>query len=526
MSTTLESPHNPSAVRSVGRRKSGAAYWIFLLCASLYLLPFMRVLIHGANEGTMIGRAVEIAHGQVFGRDFFELIGPGSFYGLAFFFKLFGVNFFATRICLFLVSLGTALLMYFLSRRICRGYQALPCVLLFATSFGLMWPEINPHTDSNFLALLAVTCMVLWLDSRKGGLAIAAGFLAGASTLCLLPKGVLLLGAIVAWLCVQRWRRKVALSSMWLVAAGYVAAIVSVAIYFWSHGALHDVIFNNILWPYRHYGAENSVPYAYGIFNFWTRWAVRIHGVRWLIPLGVVSMISVLFVAVLPILTPLLGIPHGKANFQPEILLYWFCGWAMWLAEIHRRDIGHLVSGSPLLLILCIYFLSEMRGKIVKFTLQPIALSIGALATMNLFLVMATHPVTTRVGTVAMFKDDPVLKFLDTHVAPGAPILAYPYCPMYYFLSATTNPTRFSAFVYGFTPPEMYREVIEDLDRKKVKYVVWDTNFETKQVRILFPSVPRTSPSDYILEPYLESHYSVVQDWEGVKMLERKPEVR
>lgn len=474
----------------------------------------------------MIGRAVEIVHGQVFGRDFFELIGPGSFYWLALFFKLFGVNFFATRTCLFLVSLGTALLMYFLSRRICRSYQALPCVLLFAACFGLMWPEINPHTDSNFLALLALTCMLLWQDSRKSSLAIVTGFFAGASTLCLLPKGVLLLGAIVAWLCVQRWRRKVALSSVWLVAAGYVAAIGLATLYFWSRGALHDVIFNNILWPYRHYGAENSVPYAYGISNFWIRWTVPIHGVRWLVPVGIVSIIPVLFVAALPILTPVLGIPHWKINFQPEILLYWFCGWAMWLSEIHRRDIGHLVSGSPVLIILCIYFLSELQGKIASLGLQIVALSVGSLAVVNLFLALSTHPVSTRVGTVAMFKDDPVLTFLDTHAVPGKPILAYPYCPMYYFLSATANPTRFSAFVYGFTPPAVYREVIEDLSRQKVKYVVWDTNFESKQVGILFPSVPRIPPKDYILEPYLESHYNVVRTYNGVEILERKAEVR
>ena len=34
---------------------------------------------------------------------------------------------------------------------------------------------------------------------------------------------------------------------------------------------------------------------------------------------------------------------------RPEILLYWLCGGALWLAELYRMDMTHLVFGSPLL---------------------------------------------------------------------------------------------------------------------------------------------------------------------------------
>ncbi len=95
-------------------------YLIFTLSASLYFLPFMRLLLQTPPEGLLVYGAVRIVHGQVFARDFFEVVGPGTFYWLALFFKLFGVTFAATRICLFVTSLGTGLAMYFLSRRICR----------------------------------------------------------------------------------------------------------------------------------------------------------------------------------------------------------------------------------------------------------------------------------------------------------------------------------------------------------------------------------------------------------------------
>ena len=43
-------------------------YSIFLLCASLYLIPFMRLLLIGTDEGLLVSGAVRVAHGQVFAR--------------------------------------------------------------------------------------------------------------------------------------------------------------------------------------------------------------------------------------------------------------------------------------------------------------------------------------------------------------------------------------------------------------------------------------------------------------------------
>ena len=151
----------PSTSSQAISRRRYIPYLVFTLCASLYFLPFMRLLMRGTDEGFLLDGAVRIAHGQIFARDFFEVVGPGTFYWLAFFFKLFGVKFLATRISLFLTSLGTALLMYFLARRVCPRYPVLPCILAFSTYFGMLWPAISHHTDSNFFALLAFTCMVL-----------------------------------------------------------------------------------------------------------------------------------------------------------------------------------------------------------------------------------------------------------------------------------------------------------------------------------------------------------------------------
>ncbi len=167
----------------------------------------MRLLLGNGDEGLLTYGAVRIAHGQVFARDFFEVVGPGTFYWQALFFKAFGITFVATRICLFVSSLGTALAMYFMSRRTCKQYRVLPSILLVGTYFGSSWPAISHHVDSNCFALLAVVCMIVWQDKRKGVLLFVAGALAGATTCCFQPKGMLLLSALLVWLWMQNRRK-------------------------------------------------------------------------------------------------------------------------------------------------------------------------------------------------------------------------------------------------------------------------------------------------------------------------------
>jgi hypothetical protein len=175
-----------------------------------------------------------------------------------------------------------------------------------------------------------------------------------------------------------------------------------------------------------------------------------------------------------------------------------------------------------LLIILCVHFLAEYRGKTADLVLQLLAISAGALATVNLFIALSAHSVPTRVGSVGMFKPDPVLTFLNNHVAPGTEIFSYPYCPMYYFLSDTTNPTRYSLLIYNYNTPSQFQEVIRVLDQHKVKYVLWDASFQSKAATALFSAAMYRPAAGFIMEPYLESHYRVVQDFNGMRIMERK----
>ncbi len=500
-------------------------YAVFALCAAIYLLPFMRLIFIGGDEGSFVDGAVRILHGQVFARDFFEVMGPGPFYLLAGLFKLFGATMVTDRAWLFITSLGTLLAMYFLSRRVCPRYQILPPILLISVYFSMMWPMVNHHVDSNFFGLLSVVCMVLWQELRKSVLLFAAGTLAGVTTCILQPKGMLLLFAFLVWLWVQQRRRSGLASSISLVAGGYLCVVGSTLLYFWSRGALWDLIYANFVWPSQHYGAVNAIPYARGIFLYWDHWAFPIHGVRWLLPLDVVLILPFLFLAALPALVIVLGIPHGKENLRPVTLLYWLCGWAFWLSEFHRRDIGHLAAGSPLLIVLCVYFLADFQGAIVELALQLLAIGAVGLAAMNMFVVLSAKSIPTRAGTVAMYKPNAAIAFLDSHASPGTEIFVYPTSPIYYFLSATTNPTRYSLLLYNYNTPSQFQDTIRVLERHKVRYVLWDTNFDREAAPYF--STEMYHPADgFMMEPYLKSHYRVVQDIDGTRIMERKEDDR
>jgi len=501
-----------------------SSYLVFTLCATLYLLPFMRIIIVGWDEGTFLSGAVRIVHGQVFARDFFEVMGPGTFYWLAAFFKIFGVTFLASRICLFISSLGTALSIYFLTCRVCSRYRLLPCLVFAGACFGGIWPGISHHVDSNYFALLAIVCLVLWNTSRKNSLLVAAGSLAGVTACIHQPKGALLLCAFLVWLWLQRRRTSSPLLAAGLLAGSFLVIIALTLAYFWSQGALSSLYYVNFVFPRQHYDSVNNVVYAFRIcIDYWTPWVAALGGGAKAVAIAAILIAPLVFIAALPALLLVIAIRNKWKQAAPEIALYWLGGWAIWLSEFHRRDIYHLVFGSPILIILCVHALTESRRKPANAALQFLAITAVCLAGFNccVALFAGSRTTETRVGKVAVLGSDPVLRFLNEHVSPGEEVFIYPYCPTYYFLSATTNPTRFSFLLFEYNTPAQFKEVIGVLDRRRPRYVIWDTTFATRTADN-FPGSQPVNPRDLIIEPYLESHYKMVEDDLGIHIMERK----
>lgn len=502
-------------------QRKGKKFLVFAAMACLYILPFMRVLMVGTDEGTLDYGALRVLHGQVFARDFFEVIGPGTFYWLAGFFKIFGVSFMTTRICLFVTSFGTACLMYLLSRGICGKYQALPSVLLAAASFGGLWPAISHHDDSNFFALLGVACIAYWQERNSSWLLVAGGIFAALTTFFLQPKGMLLVAAFATFVFFQRRCRTGLVSSLGLLVGGYTGVVFTVLLYFWSKSALHDLIYANVVWPSAHYGTVNSVPYAHGIlFNYWDHWMPARSAFPGIIPIAAVMILPIVYVAALPLLISVLG-ARFRWDFQlAQIQLLCLSGIALWVSELHRTDMTHLVFGSPLLIILSVHFLAKYSTRIADAALQLLTISAVCLAGFNLLILAAAHRVETRMGSVRMFTDAEAHSFVEKVIPAGEVVFAYPYCPSYYFLHGFVNPTRFSLLTYNYNTSDQFMEVVHNLDHDNVKYVVWDVRFQQVEARVFPSAVPPLGQR--IIEPYLESHYEEIALVDGKRIMRRK----
>jgi hypothetical protein len=494
-------------------------YLVFALCASLYFLPLMRLVMGGTDEGILVTGALRTYQGQLLGRDFFEVVGPGTFYWLALFFKLFGPSFFASRICLFVTSLGSALALYSLSRRICRRYQLLPCVLVFSTYFATFWPEISHHIDSNFFALLAVCCIVLWRDSKNYMPVFFAGSLAGATALTIQPKGILLLLAFAIWIWMQRGEDRRWLRTIAVAGAGFLVVVGAMLGYFWLHGALGDLIYANVLWPARNYGPTYSVPYAFLLGEYFKHWIAPVPGFNWTIGMAAILFVPFLLVAALPLLLPLIAMLQGFRNLPREVALYWLAGAALWLSEIHRKDITHIASGSPLLIILFVYYLQRQARPVYHWSLQLLSIASVSLATAAMFISLVAHPLKTRVGTVHLANPDPGLTALMDHVPRGAKVFIYPHAPLDYFFSDTINPTRFSTFCFNPKVGSRFAvdEVIGDIETNRVRYVLWDQDLEKKIGRVF----PGSATQRFVIAPYLNAHYSPIWAHDGVFLMER-----
>ncbi len=499
-------------------------FLIFGTCSLLYLYPFMRLLLQSADEGTLLYGAVRVSSGQVPFRDFFEVMGPGSFYWLAAFFKLFGKNFLATRISLALTSFCIALLMYLLMRRLKTGYYAMPAVLLIAALFGHCWPEISHHTDSTLFALLSFAALVCWIETNRPWLLCLAGALTGMTTLFLQPKGVLLFISFLLLVALLRGKARLLSSLSWLT-GGYVSVLVTVLLLYWRTGALPDLIYANVVWPLGNYSGVNAVPYGQGLGKYW---ALLKEGLDPVCPLmigaGVADLLTVpyLLIASLPAILIAFALFYRRRAFDRITLPYWAAGTALWLSELHRKDMVHLIYGSPLLIILLLYFLARERHRLARGALQLICIASFALGGFNLLLThYASTKLVTQRGSFYTFGPDPVLDFLNAHVKSGEDIFVYPYHPIYYFLSGAENPTRFSILLYHMNTDDQFHEAVRSLQEKGVQYVIWD---RTSRLFEGLPAYSAPSKDQLIIEPYLKGQYHLLKSVDGIDILERNSE--
>jgi 4-amino-4-deoxy-L-arabinose transferase-like glycosyltransferase len=505
-----------------------------VVLSALYLFPVTQLLHRVGDEGTIAYEAQRVLEGQVPYRDFVEIMAPGSFYWLAMFFKLFGLDWQVTRLYLLFTGVATALLIYFITRRFVRGAASfMPC--LFAVVMGLpFWPACNHHWDSNLFALAALICFLKWQDGERFAWLVAAGTLAGVTSCFIQQKGCLLLLAFTITIVAEP--RLVGRSTRFRAAsyvfAAYASVGASVLLLFYRAGALRDLLYANFTWPLSAYETVNHMPYGTGMADLAIApCSFLLHVVPVPCAFLIVSLCLLPFVVI--VISPLVVIASAMASAwkshirklvlpAPAMTLV-LTGLALWLSEIHRSDMIHLLFGSPVLLIAVFVSAEQLsdNGRLKNVLLTAITLGVVLLGSFKLAECWPSYKIETRRGTVLDVTKDDALQFLNSVIAKREWVFVYPYYPMYYYLADVRNPTRFSILMYDYNTAAQFDEVIRDLESKHVKYVLWDTVVDGANLRTWFPAYVQPPQDQLRLERYLQLSYNVVSIKNGFRIMRR-----
>ena len=505
--------------------RTTAAYVALALASGAYLYPFVRVLTSIPDEGIFLSGAQAVVQGAIPSHDFVDPAGPAAFFWLAAFFKLFGTNFVTARTVLLFTGVFTALVVFHLSRRMHQS-GVFAAAFVVATSIPVLVMN-SPHYDSNLFALLSLAVFVSAQPAfRSRPRLFMAGVLAGVATCFIQQKGLYLAASLV--LALVLLDRKHCLAPIGILSAGYSCILAAEIVLYAGLKSLPDLIYANFMWPLSTYESVNAASYGYTLRESW--WPTWFSGLRPHFSLGLtlaqIAAFSIPWVLILvvPFLLPIVGYMWRPNAFRRDMLPYWLAGYALWASELHRLDLGHLRNGTPVLIILFFALCERQQGNIPRRLAFGIVACLTVYATANLLGAAAAHAtIHSRRGTLRASSSDAALDFLVAHTRPGENVFVYPYRPIYYFLADLRNATRFGFLVYGLNTPAQFREAIDDLEKKKVRYVLWD-GLATQNLTALFPAYRPPAADQLIMEPYLETRYRQIGSEAGFRILERNNE--
>jgi hypothetical protein len=382
----------------------------------------------------------------------------------------------------------------------------------------------SPHYESNLFALVALAAFLRAESGGRRSTLFLSGLIAGVASCFLQQKGLYVAASFV--LSILILHRTERLKRIGLAVGGYLVVAAAGAAFYGAEGVLtHFIRFN--LHLAAKYNGVNAAPYGWEV---WAKWIPDwFSALRHAMPAPAALAASLamnlpyLLILAVPFLVGALLWLWKRELWRREIVPYWAAGYAIWLAEIHRFDIGHLRDGAILLAVLFLTLCEKHKTAWVR----GCALAVGVCLVMDgvaagKAALQFKTPIHSRHGTLLARHPDGALQFLLAHTKPGDYIFVYPYRPVYYFLADTRNPTRFTFFLYHWNTAQEFQEAVRDLETKKVKYVLWDASFSGNGMRTVFPAYRQPPPNELIMEPYLETHYRQVAFANGFRILERK----
>ena len=492
--------------------------------ACVYLQFFRSYTTLHSDEGIVLEGAQRILRGQVLYRDFFSFYTPGSYYWTALLLKLFGNSILTARMALVTYGGVFAALGYLLARRVCsRGASALAVGLAGVVSLPYSF-YVQHSWDSSLLSLLTIYCAVRVLETRKFAWTFAAATFTALAVLFEHSKGAgLALGLTLGFGMLAATNRvRFTAKQLLMLVFGFAWPFVVTFLYFGSQHAIGAML-AQWLWPLQHYSTVNRVNYGYLHLSA-AQWNA-LHGGSWLWRAFAYFVISpAVAVAVLPFLTLAVLVWHSSRlrSGDQRVPYYVVVGAALlglWLpVVVLRPDVAHLIYLTPLFAVTGSWILDARHIPLKIFRAgKPVLIwyLLGSFAAFGLALLLnavtAKNTLETRRGVLHSSEKDTVIPYVMAHIAAGGMLFVYPYEPLYYYLTDTTNPTSLDFLQAGMHTSEQAQRVLEELQSRQAPVAVFTPSFRDF-VGVSWPNTPLSvvAAKDPVAE-YLVHSYRLCQ---------------
>jgi hypothetical protein len=119
----------------------------------------------------------------------------------------------------------------------------------------------------------------------------------------------------------------------------------------------------------------------------------------------------------------------------------------------------------------------------------------------------AQQRLVTRRGSLKSSQPDNVVSYVEAHLPPEAKIFVYPYQPLYYYLTATSNPTSYEYLQPGMHTAQQSQQAIQQLERDGTAVALFTPSFRDF-IAVSWPNTPLgviaapDSVVDYLLGQY------------------------
>ena len=447
------------------------------------------------DEGMILEPAQRMLSGARPYVDFFGYMSPGSYWIQAQVYRVFGVAMWTSRVVvMFDLSLECALVFWIVARVASRR-AAVAAVLIFA-GFQIADPSYVTSAHRWDSAALALAGVAAGLSEWKWRW-VASGALLAAATWCT-PALALVGGAVVLFLAI---RERGGLAPF---AAGIATvSIPAVAALGWT--GTFGAFLKQLAWLRTNYAAVNVMPYGSIIGGYRALFEGSANAAE--AAVRAVLVLGVALPAILPVAAVGLFALRGRRR---DLELLTLAAVAITATVFPRADVAHLMFIEALPLVVCVAALTRFPRAGAALAMAGVVLA--GIFGMNFFTTLrGTEMVASPIGELRVASQQaPDLAGLVAKVRPRQGLFVYPYMPIVYVATQTTNPTRFSYLAPGMMTEREASEALDELRASPPEWVLYMKLSREEFLRV-FPHATGLDWHFASLEEWLDANYAPVE---------------